>query len=695
MKKATLLLVYSFLSVFVLAQVAPDKYWIRFTDKNNSPYSINGPTQFLSQKAIDRRNTQGIAITENDIPVNPSYIQAVSSLGATILNVSKWLNSVTVYTTNPAVVDAIEQLPFVLTVEKSNLNNVPPEISQKPFFEVETYGDFSNSKPVESLSSGKSYNYGQAFNQISMLNGIALHDLGYNGTGMTIAVLDAGFLNTNTIPAFNYLWNNNRILGSKDFVDPLNPNIFGSHSHGTSVLSTMGANLTGQIIGTAPEASYWLLRSEDGGSEYLIEELNWVSAAEFADSVGADVINSSLGYTTFDDPAQNHTYLDMDGNSAIISRGADMAVSKGMIVVNSAGNEGSSSWYYIGAPADGDSVFSIGAVNASGNYVSFSSHGPTADGQMKPDVVAQGSGSTIINAYTGNVSTGSGTSFSSPITAGMVTSLWQAHPNRRNTEVLDAIRQSASLSGNPNYQLGYGIPNYLTAHELLSLPVNYDIFLSIKVFLEGAFNGSAMNADLNGYLPLVQPFDVAPFNYSGTESVTSIPGADIVDWVLVELRDATDPSLAASTTPIETSAAFLKADGSVVDLDGISNIQFNVTVSDKLFLSIRHRNHLGILSFYPLINHNGFVSYDFTTSSVKTYGAETGVKEIEPGVWVMITGDGNADGTINNMDKLAEWESDAGNEGYLYGDYNLDGQVNNQDKDSYWLTNIGYVSQIQ
>jgi hypothetical protein len=605
------------------------------------------------------------------------------------------MNSVTVYTTSSSVIDAIEQLPFVLSVEKSNLKIIPSENSNKPFFEAETYGDFENFKPVESFKGGKSYDYGLAYNQINMLNGIELHDLGYNGTGMIIAVLDAGFLNTNTIPAFNYLWNNNRILGSKDFVDPINPNIFGSHSHGTSVLSTMGANLSGEIIGTAPEASYWLLRSEDGFSEYMIEELNWVSAAEFADSVGADVINSSLGYTTFDDPSQNHTYPDMDGNTAIVTRGADIAVSKGMIVVNSAGNEGSSSWYYIGAPADGDSVFSIGAVNASGNYVSFSSHGPTYDGQMKPDVVAQGSGSTIINAYSGNVSTGSGTSFSSPITAGMVTSLWQAHSNRRNTEVLDAIRQSASLSNNPDYQLGYGIPNYMTAHNLLSLPVSYIFSLEVKVYLEGPFNGSEMNFGLNSYLPLGQPYNVAPFNYSGSESVTSIPGADIVDWVLVELRDASSPSLAANATPLTTRAAFLKSDGYVVDLDGISSLQFNVSVTDKLFLVIRHRNHLGILSFYPLINNNGVATYDFTTGAVKTFGSVTGNKEIASGVWGMIAGDGNADGMIDDLDKIAEWESDAGQEGYHFGDYNLDGQVNNQDKDNFWLGNLGYFSQLQ
>jgi serine protease AprX len=683
------------LSGLLCSQVAPDKYWVKFTDKNNSPYSINNPELFLSQKAIDRRNSQGISIAENDLPVNPSYIQAVSNLGATILNVSKWMNSVTVYTTSPAVINAIEQLPFVLSVEKSNISSTSlNEKSIKPFFDAETYAEFDEENLVKSGGESKSYDYGMAFNQINMLNGIALHNLGYNGTGMTIAVLDAGFLNANTLAAFNYLWTNNRILGYKDFADPLNPNIFGSHTHGTSVLSTMGANLPGAMVGTAPEASYWLLRSEDGGSEYLIEELNWVSAAEFADSVGADVINSSLGYTTFNDPSQNHTYADMDGNTTPVSIGADIAVSKGMIVVNSAGNDGSSSWFYIGAPADGDSVFSIGAVNASGNYASFSSHGPTSDGQIKPDVVAQGSGTTIINASSGNVTTGSGTSFSSPVTAGMVTSLWQAHPNRRNTEILEAIRQSGSLATNPNYQLGYGIPNYLTAHNNLLLPVNYNFSLSLKLFLEGPFDVSNMNTDLNSSLPLTQPYNIEPFNYSGTESVLSIPGTDIVDWILVELRDASSPQLATSTTMIEQKAAFLKADGSVVGLDGTSNLQFNVSVTDKAYLVIHHRNHLGVLAFYPLIIHDGFAAYDFTTGAVKSYGSVAGTKEITSGAWGMIAGDGNADGTIDDTDKLSEWELNAGEKGYLPGDYNMDGQVNNPDKDNIWVINSGYNSQL-
>jgi len=695
MKRMSALLLMVLLSTILFSQVAPDKYWVRFTDRNNSPYSINNPGQFLSQKAINRRAAQGIPIVENDLPVNPEYVQTVINTGATLLNISKWFNSVTVYSTSPGVIAAINQLPFVLSVGKSNSEiNQPEETTAKPFFENETYGEIPEGGLTKGPASGQSYNYGSAYNQIYMLNGIALHDLGYDGAGMTIAILDAGFLNANTIPAFSYLWNNNKILGYKDFVDPANPNIFGSHSHGTSVLSTMGANLPGQFIGTAPQANYWLLRSEDGGSEYLIEELNWASAAEYADSVGADVINSSLGYTTFDNPLQNHTYQDMDGNTTPISICADMAVSKGMIVVNSAGNEGSSSWYYIGAPADGDSVFSIGAVNASGTYASFSSHGPTSDGQMKPDVVAQGSGTTIINASTGNVTTGSGTSFSSPITAGMVSCLWQAHPNRRNTQILEAIQQSASLANNPNYQLGYGIPNYLTAHNLLTLPVTYNFSLTAKVFLEGPFNGLTMITNLNNILPLSQPYSVPPFNYPGTENVTAIPNINIIDWVLVELRDASSPNLATNSTILSRKAAFLKSDGSIVGLDGATNIQFSVNVTNKLYLVIRHRNHLGILSSFPLILINGSCNYDFTTGYNKAFGAANGYKELSSGIWGMVSGDGNADATINDLDKLTEWQIDAGEQGYLFSDYNLDSQVSNQDKDNYWLPNVGYSSQV-
>ncbi len=695
MKILTLLSTAILLSILTTAQVAPDKYWVRFTDKDNSPYSIENPEAFLSQQAIDRRNAQGIPVVENDLPVNPSYISAVVNTGATLLNISKWFNSITVFTDNQEVINAIDALPFVLSVDIAGKSPGPGKETVKPFFDNETITEIPEEDLFEGNTSGRGYDYGQAWNQINMLNGIALHDLGFDGAGMTIAVLDAGFTNANTLSAFDSLWTNNQILGYKDFVNPLAPNIFGSHTHGTSVLSTMGANLPGQMVGTAPRANYWLLRSEDGGSEYLIEELNWVSAAEFADSVGVDIINSSLGYTTFDDPSQNHTYQDMDGNTTPITIGADLAASKGILVVNSAGNSGNGSWQYIGAPADGDSVFSIGAVDANGNYASFSSTGPTYDGRIKPDVVAQGSGSTVINAWSGNVATGSGTSFSSPITAGMVACLWQANPGRRNTEVMEAIRQSASLANNPDMLLGWGIPDYLLADSILSSQVTHDITLDIKLLLEGPFNGTNMDTDLNSILPLAQPYNTPPFNYPGGEQVTGIPEIDIVDWIMVELRDAPSASQADESTIISRKAAFLKQNGSVVDTSGTNPLTFNISITDSIYLVIRHRNHIEVMSSIALKNNGeNIYGFDFTTSINKVYGSTAGYKDLGSGKYGMVSGDGNADGNIDLQDKLPTWEIKAGNTGYHPGDYNCDTQIDNVDKDIYWLPNRGFVGQV-
>jgi hypothetical protein len=471
MQKLKLLIALVLFSTLTFGQVAPDKYWVKFTDKNNSPYSIDNPEEFLSQRAIDRRIKQGITIKENDLPVNPQYIQGVKDAGATILTVSKWFNSVTVFAASQSVVDAIEALPYVLSVNKGNGKSQVEEFTlpEKPFFANESYGGVPSQDMYKTSGAANTYDYGAAYNQIHMLNGEPLHDNGYDGAGMVIAVLDAGFLNADNLSVFDSLWATNRILGTKDFVSPQNPGIFTAHTHGSMVLSTMGGNLPGELVGTAPQASYYLLRTEDGGTEYLIEELNWVSGAEYADSVGADVLNTSLGYTEFDDPSQNHTYADMDGNTTPITIGADIAASKGMIPVNSAGNSGSSSWYYIGAPADGDSVFTIGAVDAGGNLAYFSSRGPTSDGRVKPNVMAQGSGSAVIDPYTGNVSSGSGTSFSSPITAGMVACLWQANPEKTNIEIMQAIQESASQYNNPDDDYGYGIPDYWQANNLLTV----------------------------------------------------------------------------------------------------------------------------------------------------------------------------------------------------------------------------------
>ena len=459
------------------SQIAPDKYYIQFANKTGSQYTIDNPGEFLTQRAIERRIRQGIEIVENDIPVNANYLQGVADIGVDLLNATRWLNGVTVYTTNPTLIEQIEALPYVTGSvkfnDKKNHNN-------NKFKNVIS----SSAKPNPNNRGNKSIqsmDYGDAFGQIDQLNGIPLHDAGFQGEGMVIAVLDAGFTGAEEHPALAYLYENDRILGTKDFVY-IGGSVYNDSEHGKMVLSCMGANLSGVMIGTAPQAEYWLLRSEEAPHENIIEEYNWMSAAEFADSVGADVINSSLGYIDFDNPIFDHTHGALNGDSTIVTRAADYAASKGILVVNSAGNSGgSSSFPWIGAPADGDSVFTIGAVNLYDQRASFSSIGPTADGRIKPLVMACGEGATIATG-TQSISTwGNGTSFSSPIMAGMATCLWQAHPEMSIMEVQEAIKQSGSYATDPDDYMGWGIPNFYGADSILTkidVPVFIDNFVA-------------------------------------------------------------------------------------------------------------------------------------------------------------------------------------------------------------------------
>lgn len=436
-------------------------YRVSFTDKNNSPYSITNPTDFLSPRAIARRTQQGIALSTADLPVNPAYLTAVSNTGATVINTSKWFNSAVVSVNVPAQHTLLSALSFVDTLEWLAPLTIKSAGVDK--FEMEMIP-----RAVPGFDMGENItaiDYGFGQNQATMISVDYLHDLGYQGQGMHIAVIDAGFNGVDINPIFDSVWNSGRLLGYRDFAVP-GGNVFSAHNHGAMVFSIMGGNIPGQLVGTAPQASYWLLRSEIGSSEYLVEEDHWVAAAEFADSAGVDIINSSLGYTEFYDMTQNHTYEDMDGNTTRITRGADFAASRGILVVNSAGNSGASAWNYIGAPADGDSVFSIGAVDAFGNYASFSSKGPTWDGRIKPDVSAQGQGTAYADPW-GSVNVGNGTSFSSPVMAGAAACLWQAFPAFTNVQMMDAIRQSAHLYANPDSLLGYGIPDLAAAATIL------------------------------------------------------------------------------------------------------------------------------------------------------------------------------------------------------------------------------------
>jgi serine protease AprX len=432
-------------------------YWVGFSDKNNNPLSLSNPGAFLSERALERRLRQNIAVDSLDLPVNPGYISQVLGEGVTFIHSSKWLNGITVRTDLDSFSDEVIQLPFVKEVQ----------LTKRSFSNKSTRSKFIDQELKNGEVAFDSMQYGESVHQVHQLNLQYLHNNGFMGQGMHIAVLDAGFYRADTLAAFNALWEQGRVLGTYDFVDG-DEFIFDGHFHGMSVLSAMAGNVPGKLLGTAPEASYWLFRSEDEYSEFLIEEYNWLAAAEFADSAGVDIINSSLGYFTFDDPEMNHTYASMDGNTTPVTRGANIAVTRGMLVVSSAGNEGraTDSWKYIIAPSDGDNVIGVGAVNKEGIPAPFTSYGPASDGDVKPNVAAVG-WNTIIQRSDGSIGTGNGTSFSSPVIAGAVACLWQANRNIAALQIKKAIEMSAHLFLTPDSLIGYGIPDFKLADRLI------------------------------------------------------------------------------------------------------------------------------------------------------------------------------------------------------------------------------------
>ncbi|NVN94160.1 MAG: S8 family serine peptidase [Bacteroidetes bacterium] len=479
MKKGILFSFIALITLTVFSQNTVYKYRVSFNDKANSQYSLTNPAAFLSQKAITRRINQGILIDSFDIPVNQNYIDSVIKYSAKFINKSKWFNSIIVSLTDTNILQNINSLPFVkntklviaVTSKKSkNKQNDETVKSTNIYFNPQYFQNFYTSNENDLVNekeavAHKNIDYGQAYLQINMLQGTFLHNQGYLGQGMTIAILDAGFWHVDALNAFDSLWLNGQIIGTRDFVSP-GSNVFNEATHGMMVLSTMGANLPGQIVGTAPKANYWLVRTEDANSENLIEEDNWASGAEFADSVGADLINSSLGYTNFDDPTMSHTYHELDGKTARATLAATIAARKGILVVNSMGNSGASPWKYLGVPSDADSIISVGAVDTNKDYASFSSIGPSYDGRVKPTVVALGQDAVF--ASSSGVGVGNGTSFASPILCGMASCLWQAFPQKSNQDIIEAIKHSASQYYAPDYLLGYGIPNFQIASILLS-----------------------------------------------------------------------------------------------------------------------------------------------------------------------------------------------------------------------------------
>ncbi len=437
------------LCCLVAGSSAAEQYRFRvyLKDKGDAGYRIDRPEAFLSQQAIERRNRQQIAITPSDLPISPAYIEQLVSTGVRPVVQSKWFATVVVESADSMVVERLQRLPIVDSVQwvwKGRPEQPTEDFDEEEFAPV----DKPLSKP-----------YGYAHEQIQMLNGIKLHNSGYRGAGMRIAVIDAGFMHVDRMKVFESL----RLLGTHNVIFP-GKSVFADDDHGTKVLSCLAANLPGVMIGTAPEASYLLLKSEDSHSEYPIEEDYWTAAVEYADSAGVDVISSSLGYFEFDAHELSYRQSDLNGKTALISRAATMAAERGILVFCSAGNEGNSVWGKITFPADADRICTVGAIDKKKKKSVFSSVGFAADGRIKPDVVALGTGSCVVDSD-GEIHYVSGTSFATPILAGLGVCLWQALPELDSQSILDLLRRYSSQYKHPDEAFGYGIPDVYKAYK--------------------------------------------------------------------------------------------------------------------------------------------------------------------------------------------------------------------------------------
>ncbi len=456
LKERVLVLLSIAITFSVAAQT--DRYFVTFKDKNNSAFSISAPLQFLSQKSIDRRKKQNIAVTMDDLPVNSGYVTQIKSTGAKIFFTSKWWNGLLIQTDN-ATLQIIKALPFVLKTElvapgSKLLGGRQPQMDREE-------------QAVSSTNESQL--------QLQQLSLDKMQEEGYHGEGVNIAQFDSGWIGVNVASPFAHLFQEGRIKDVFNFVNN-STNVYTDDNHGTEVLSVMGAYIAGVFTGGAYKANFYLFQTEDKVTEYRIEEYNWAFAAERADSIGVDVINSSLGYNVFDDPSMNYSYANMNGKTTVISITARMAVERGMMVVCSAGNEGNKSWKFVTAPADVEGVLAVGSISSLGTISAFSSVGPTNDGRLKPDVVALGSGTTVIKSD-GNIGTASGTSLSSPLVACLAAGLVQAFPTLAPKQLYNSIKNSGNQAGNPNNLLGYGIPSFTIAKEYIkAMKDDLDIF---------------------------------------------------------------------------------------------------------------------------------------------------------------------------------------------------------------------------
>ncbi|MFM1912484.1 MAG: hypothetical protein RIR51_322 [Bacteroidota bacterium] len=435
------------------------RYLIEFKDKNNSSYSVDRPAEFLSQKAIDRRTKNSISITQEDLPVNANYLEAVIATGAKVVYPLKWVNGAVIQANKEDLAEVLANqnvqglyFPFPLdSIPGQNGNSISePQKPKKGFVSNNTLNQIS---------------YGNSSAFITQLRLDSMHADGFTGEGIIVALLDGGFdgMEVDTGYFENVF---DKIVDTLTTYPGFTSPFHARSSHGMNVFSALGINKPGNFVSGLFDAKFALAQTEEDIHELLIEEVNWMRGAEWADSLGADLINSSLGYSTFDNSLYNHTYNDLDGNTIFVTKAAALASKKGIVVLNSAGNSGNGSWKYINAPADGMDVLAVGATLSSGAKASFSSFGPSADGRIKPDISALGANVTIV-ASANTLRTANGTSFSSPVTANLVGGLIQAYPRATSAQIREAVRMSGSLNQTPNNELGYGIPNWLDAKKVI------------------------------------------------------------------------------------------------------------------------------------------------------------------------------------------------------------------------------------
>lgn len=468
-----------------------NKYIVKFKNKGSNNFSLDAPEVYLSERSIERRSRYNINFDSTDLPVSPAYLDSIRIAGnVSLLNVSKWLNQVSIETDDTIALQKINQYFFVQQINpiapkfllnaQTAINNHPTPIAHRNTFKK---------------SNSAAFDYGESTQQIRIHRADFLHNHGFSGNGMQLAMIDDGFYHYNSLPTFDSVVLNQQILGTWDFVSN-NSDVTDDDYHGMHCLSTIAANIPGVFVGSAPKTSFYLFRSEDVNSEYPIEEHNLACAAEKADSLGADVCSISLGYNSFDEPLFDYTFSDMDGNTSMSARAVDNAAKKGMLMVVAAGNEGNNVWHFINTPADADSCMTVGAVNTNGEVAGFSSYGPSSDGQIKPSVASVGWNTVIANYFDGSPTIGSGTSFACPNLAGISTCLWQAFPEASNMEIIQAIESNSSNAKNPDNRTGYGIPDVKKAFVALqkkyfsfqTLPLNCNMSINLSARMDSTMN---------------------------------------------------------------------------------------------------------------------------------------------------------------------------------------------------------------